>query len=113
MRSHRQGWQARIRVRKKKYALGTWSAPDVAAVAWDVANVWRSLNASSTQASQLYNHPQLRLWEDAALVASLRGIQSCEQMQTFVKAWVKGQLPSILERLGQPQQGVAAEGAAP
>jgi len=75
--------------------------------------VWRSLNASSTQASQLYNHPQLRLWEDAALVTSLRGIQSCEQMQTFVKAWVKGQLPSILERLGQPQQGVAAEGAAP
>lgn len=65
----------------------------------DVGGVWRSLHIRSNRASQLYNHPQLRMWEDAALVASLRGIQSGEQLQVFVKAWAEEHLPAKLAQL--------------
>ena len=95
---HCAGWQARTTVFGKTYALGTWPTEDAACVAWDVASVWRSVQRCS-RASQLYNHPQLRMWEDAALVASLRGIQSGEQLQVFVKAWAEEHLPAKLAQL--------------
>ena len=110
VRPHGQGWQAHIQVLGKLWALGTWPSEAAAGIVRDVSSVWRSLHASSTQASQLYNRPQLRLWQDAALVASLRGIQSGEQLQGFVKAWAVQHLPA---KLAQLQQGTVAGGAAP
>ena len=105
------GWQVQIKVLGKRWALGTWPSQEAAGVVWDLASLWRSLHASSAQASQLYNHPHLRLWEDAALLASLRCIQSREQLQGFVKGWAQQHMPAMLARLAQ--QGAAAAAAAP
>ena len=96
---HGAGWLARITMFGNYHNLGTWPTEDAAGMVRDVASVWRSLHASSTQASQLYNHPQLRLWEDAALLASLRGIQSGEQLQVFLKSWAAQHLSTMLDRL--------------
>ena len=94
--------------------LGTWPSEAEAGLVRDVGSVWRSLHANSAQASQLFNHPQLRLWEDAALLASLRRIHSCEQLKGFVKGWAQQYMPAMLARLAQlrQQQGAAAGAAA-
>ncbi|PRW56295.1 hypothetical protein C2E21_4871 [Chlorella sorokiniana] len=96
---HGAGWQASIGLQGKTCGLGTFPTEEEAGVVRDIASVWRSLHFRSTKASQLYNQPQLRLWEDAALVTSLRGVQSSAQLQSFLKAWAEQHLPAVVARL--------------
>jgi hypothetical protein len=78
-------------------------------------------NASHT--SRTFNHPQLRLWEDAQLTAGLQGVQDAKELQAFLKGWAQQHLPAKLAQLqalaqqqeqqqAQQQAGGSAAGAA-
>ena len=65
-----------------------------------------------------FNHPELRLWQDEALMAAVQGVETREQLKTSIKTWAQQHLPAQLAQLQQLQQeagaqqaGVAAQGA--
>jgi hypothetical protein len=57
------------------------------------------LHAGSSQHSRSFNHPQLRLWEDAKLTAGLQMVKDRMKLQAFLKGWVKRNLGDKVKQL--------------